>query len=129
MLDTLQAGLQIQTPDDEVRGTLQIAVPSDLGRNLLLNVFRAFRQRHPALRCAFSFPTIGPTCLKIRSTSRFATTTTPRLFPAGGAGKPSGAGGFSAVDCPARRAADAGGAGQHNALMYVLRGRQFDRWT
>jgi DNA-binding transcriptional LysR family regulator len=41
MLDTLQAGLQkIQTPDDEVRGTLQIAVPSDLGRNLLLNVSR-----------------------------------------------------------------------------------------
>jgi hypothetical protein len=32
MLDTLQAGLQkIQTPDDEVRGTLQIAVPSGLG--------------------------------------------------------------------------------------------------
>jgi len=40
MLDTLHAGLQkISTPDDEVRGTLQIAVPSDLGRNLLLRVF------------------------------------------------------------------------------------------
>ena len=39
MLDTLEAGLQkIQTPDDEVRGMLQIAVPSDLGRNLLLTL-------------------------------------------------------------------------------------------
>ena len=51
MLDTLQSGLQkIHTSDDEVGGTLQIAVPSDLGRNLLLNVFREFRERHPALR-------------------------------------------------------------------------------
>lgn len=56
MLDTLHAGLQkIQVPDDEVRGTLQIAVPSDLGRNLLLNVFRAFRQRHPALKLRILF--------------------------------------------------------------------------
>ncbi|EML2223688.1 LysR family transcriptional regulator [Klebsiella aerogenes] len=56
MLDTLQAGLQkIQTPGDEVRGTLQIAVPSDLGRNLLLKVFCAFRERHPALRLRLHF--------------------------------------------------------------------------
>ena len=56
MLDTLHAGLQkIRTPDDEVRGTLQIAVPSDLGRNLLLRVFRGFRQRHPALRLRILF--------------------------------------------------------------------------
>ncbi|MBD5700553.1 LysR family transcriptional regulator, partial [Citrobacter freundii] len=39
MLDVMHAGLQkIQTPEDEVSGTLQIAVPSDLGRNLLLPV-------------------------------------------------------------------------------------------
>ncbi|MBN0787637.1 LysR family transcriptional regulator, partial [Pseudomonas aeruginosa] len=56
MLDTLEAGLQkIQTPDDEVRGMLQIAVPSDLGRNLLLTLFRDFRQRHPALRLRLLF--------------------------------------------------------------------------
>lgn len=56
MLDTLHHGLQkIHTPDDEVRGTLQIAVPSDLGRNLLLNVFREFRERHPALRLRILF--------------------------------------------------------------------------
>ena len=56
MLDTLQNGLQqIHAPDDEVRGTLQIAVPSDLGRNLLLDVFRRFRERHPALRLRILF--------------------------------------------------------------------------
>ncbi len=48
MLDTLQAGLQkIQAPGDEVRGTLQIAVPSDLGRNLLLKVFLRFSRTSP----------------------------------------------------------------------------------
>ena len=57
MLDTLEAGLQkIQTPDDEVRGMLQIAVPSDLGRNLLLTLFRDFRQRHRRCACGCSFP-------------------------------------------------------------------------
>lgn len=40
MIDTLHAGLQIHTPDDEVRGTLQIARPSDLGRNLFARVSR-----------------------------------------------------------------------------------------
>lgn len=56
MLETLQAGLQkIQAPEDEVRGTLQIAVPSDLGRNLLLSVFQDFRRRHPALRLRILF--------------------------------------------------------------------------
>ena len=56
MLERLQAGLQkIQAPEDEVRGTLQIAVPSDLGRNLLLSVFQAFRRRHPALRLRILF--------------------------------------------------------------------------
>lgn len=56
MLETLHAGLQkIQAPEDEVRGTLQIAVPSDLGRNLLLGVFQAFARRHPALRLRLLF--------------------------------------------------------------------------
>jgi len=56
MLDTMRAGLQqIQAPDDEIRGTLQIAVPSDLGRNLLLSVFRQVCQQHPALRLRLFF--------------------------------------------------------------------------
>lgn len=56
MLETLAAGLQkIQAREDEVRGTLQIAVPSDLGRNLLLPVFQDFLHRHPALRLRILF--------------------------------------------------------------------------
>ncbi|MGU3415527.1 LysR family transcriptional regulator [Enterobacteriaceae bacterium C34A] len=56
MLDTLQAGMQqLQVAEDEIRGTLQIAVPSDLGRNLLLPVFQDFRRRHPALRLRILF--------------------------------------------------------------------------
>lgn len=56
MLDVMHAGLQkIQTPEDEVSGTLQIAVPSDLGRNLLLPVFQSFRRRYPALRLRIFF--------------------------------------------------------------------------
>ncbi len=56
MLEVMHAGLQkIQTPEDEISGTLQIAVPSDLGRNLLLPVFQSFRRRHPALRLRVFF--------------------------------------------------------------------------
>ena len=56
MLDVMSTGLQkIRAPADEIAGTLQIAVPSDLGRNLLLPVFQAFRRRHPALRLRIFF--------------------------------------------------------------------------
>lgn len=55
-LQTLEAGFeQIQPARDEVRGVLQIAVPSDLGRNLLLAVFQAFRREHPALQLKILF--------------------------------------------------------------------------
>jgi len=56
MLDAMYAGMQkIQTPEEEISGTLQIAVPSDLGRNLLLPVFQAFDERYPALRLRIFF--------------------------------------------------------------------------
>ena len=56
MLDTMRDGLQkIQAPEDEISGTLQVAVPSDLGRTLLLPVFRSFRHRYPALRLRVFF--------------------------------------------------------------------------
>ncbi len=56
MLDAMYAGMQkLQTPEEEISGTLQIAVPSDLGRNLLLPVFQAFDERYPALRLRIFF--------------------------------------------------------------------------
>ena len=73
MLDVMHAGLQkIQTPEDEVSGTLQIAVPSDLGRNLLLPVFQSFRRRYPALRLRIFFSDQVTDVLKTPSMLRFA---------------------------------------------------------
>jgi len=56
ILQTLHSGYeQLQPEGDEVSGTLQVAVPSDLGRHLLLDVFQSFRQRYPALRLKILF--------------------------------------------------------------------------
>lgn len=50
MLETLQAGSeQIRRTDTELSGTLQIAAPSDLGRNSVMRWLREFRAQHPAL--------------------------------------------------------------------------------
>lgn len=50
VLQTVEAGYQQLIPlNNEISGLLQISVPSDLGWHLLLEVFRPFRQRHPAL--------------------------------------------------------------------------------
>lgn len=133
MLDTLHAGLQkIQVPDDEVRGTLQIAVPSDLGRNLLLNVFRAFRQRHPALKLRILFSDHrtdlfkDPVDVAFRygdndDASFISLPVAPenrRVLVA----SPQWIARHGEPQTPEALA-------QHPALLYVLRGRQFDRWT
>ncbi len=133
MLDTLEAGLQkIQTPDDEVRGMLQIAVPSDLGRNLLLPLFRDFRQRHPALRLrrlfsdqltdVFKDPVDGAfrygnnddasfISLPVAPENRRVLVASPEWIARHG--EPQTLEELS----------------QHNALIYILRGRPFDRWS
>ncbi|HBS2917853.1 TPA: LysR family transcriptional regulator [Klebsiella pneumoniae] len=133
MLDTLEAGLQkIQTPDDEVRGMLQIAVPSDLGRNLLLTLFRDFRQRHPALRLRLLFSDQLTDVFK---------------DPVDVAFRYSNNDDASFISLPVapenRRVLVASPEwiarhgepqtleelSQHNALIYILRGRPFDRWS
>ncbi|OVU35917.1 LysR family transcriptional regulator [Klebsiella pneumoniae] len=133
MLDTLEAGLQkIQTPDDEVRGMLQIAVPSDLGRNLLLTLFRDFRQRHPALRLRLLFSDqltdvfkdpvdvafrygnnddASFISLPVAPENRRVLVASPEWFARHG--EPQTLEELS----------------QHNALIYILRGRPFDRWS
>lgn len=133
MLDTLEAGLQkIQTPDDEVRGMLQIAVPSDLGRNLLLTLFRDFRQRHPALRLRLLFSDqltdvfkdpvdvafrygnnddASFISLPVAPENRRVLVASPEWIARHG--EPQTLEEFS----------------QHNALIYILRGRPFDRWS
>ncbi|MCS2168363.1 LysR family transcriptional regulator [Scandinavium manionii] len=133
MLDTLHAGLQqIQAPEDEVRGTLQIAVPSDLGRNLLLSVFQAFRQRHPALRLRILFSDSLTDVFKdpvdvafrygnnedasfislpVASENRRVLVASPEWI--------------ARNDVPKTPEE----LRQHDVLTYILRGRVYDRWT
>ncbi|ELQ6151589.1 LysR family transcriptional regulator [Cronobacter turicensis] len=48
MLNILQAGAErLQGGDNEIQGELKIAVPSDIGRNVLLPVITAFCEKHP----------------------------------------------------------------------------------
>lgn len=133
MLDALQKGLdKIRVPDDEIQGTLQISVPSDLGRNLLLSVFQDFRRRHPALRLrvlfsdqladvfkdpvdvAFRYGSNDDAsfiALPVAPENRRVLVASPEWIAANGEPKTP---------------EDVAG---HNALTYVLRGRLFDRWT
>lgn len=133
MLDTLEAGLQkIQTPDDEVRGMLQIAVPSDLGRNLLLTLFRDFRQRHPALR------------LRLLFSDQLTDVFKDPVDVAFRYGSNDDASFISLPVAPENRRVLVASPewiarhgepqtleelSQHNALIYILRGRPFDRWS
>ncbi|MBZ2028950.1 LysR family transcriptional regulator [Klebsiella pneumoniae] len=133
MLDTLEAGLQkIQTPDDEVRGMLQIAVPSDLGRNLLLTLFRDFRQRHPALR------------LRLLFSDQLTDVFKDPVDVAFRYGNNDDASFISLLVAPENRRVLVASPewiarhgepqtleelSQHNALIYILRGRPFDRWS
>lgn len=133
MLDILEAGLQkIQTPDDEVRGMLQIAVPSDLGRNLLLTLFRDFRQRHPALR------------LRLLFSDQLTDVFKDPVDVAFRYGNNDDASFISLPVAPEKRRVLVASPewiarhgepqtleelSQHNALIYILRGRPFDRWS
>ncbi|HDE2091663.1 LysR family transcriptional regulator [Klebsiella pneumoniae] len=133
MLDTLEAGLQkIQTPDDEVRGMLQIAVPSDLGRNLLLTLFRDFRQRHPALR------------LRLLFSDQLTDVFKDPVDVAFRYGNNDDASFISLPVAPENRRVLVASPewiarhgepqtleelSQHNALIYILHGRPFDRWS
>lgn len=133
MLDTLEAGLQkIQTPDDEVRGMLQIAVPSDLGRNLLLTLFSDFRQRHPALR------------LRLLFSDQLTDVFKDPVDVAFRYGNNDDASFISLPVAPENRRVLVASPewiarhgepqtleelSQHNALIYILRGRPFDRWS
>jgi len=55
MLAILQAGAeQLQGGEDEMQGELRIAVPSDIGRNVVLPVITAFCEKHPKLSLRIS---------------------------------------------------------------------------
>ena len=50
VLDTLRDGREkLRRESAELQGTLQVAMPSDLGRNVMLQWLTEFRRQHPAL--------------------------------------------------------------------------------
>lgn len=54
-LDTMdEAERAVQAGRDMVRGALRISAPSDLGRNLLLDLIDAFSRRHPEVKLALT---------------------------------------------------------------------------
>jgi DNA-binding transcriptional LysR family regulator len=54
-LETMEeAERAIQSGADQVRGTLRISAPSDLGRNLLLGMLDGFMRRYPEIRIALT---------------------------------------------------------------------------
>ncbi|MEL4014767.1 LysR family transcriptional regulator [Dryocola clanedunensis] len=132
-LQALEAGMeQIQPSNDEVRGVLQIAVPSDLGRNIMLTVFQEFRRRHPALQLKILFSDQiadvfkDPVDIAFRygindDASFIALPLAPnnrRVIVA----SPDYIERFGEPKTIAELA-------HHNALTYLLKGRVFDKWT
>lgn len=132
-LQALEAGYeQIRPASDEVRGVLQIAVPSDLGRNLLLSIFQKFRAQHPALQLRVLFSDqvtdvfkdpvdvafrygvnddASYVALPLAPNNRRILVASPAYIERHGEPKTLAE------------------LAQHNALTYVLRGRLFDKWT
>ena len=113
-------------------GKLQIAVPSDLGRNLLLTLFRDFRQRHPALR------------LRLLFSDQLTDVFKDPVDVAFRYGNNDDASFISLPVAPENRRVLVASPewiarhgepqtleelSQHNALIYILRGRPFDRWS
>lgn len=133
ILHTLEAGIeQIQPSSDEVRGLLQIAVPSDLGRNMLLDVFQAFRRNHPALN------------LKILFSDQVTDVFKDPVDLAFRYGNNDDASYISLPVAPENRRVVVASPdylarygepktisdlAQHNALTFVLRGRVYNNWT
>jgi DNA-binding transcriptional LysR family regulator len=132
-LQTLKVGYEkIQPNRNEVRGTLQIAVPSDLGRNMLLNVFQTFRYNHPGLSLklffsdqvtdVFKYPVdvafrygnnddASFISLPIASENRRVVVASPAYLERYGEPKTINE------------------LAEHNSLFYMLHGRAYDNWT
>lgn len=131
-LDALREGQeQAHQERAEVRGVLQVAVSSDLGRNVLLPALTAFRRAHPALQLrlflsdqvsdVFRDPVdvalryghiddASVVALPLAPDNRRVAVAAPDYLAR--RGRP---------DTPAALAG-------HDALLYLRRGRVFDRW-
>ena len=132
VLQTLEAGYrQIKPAGDEISGLLQIAVPSDLGRHLLLEVFHLFRQQHPALQLKILFSDQVSDVFKdpVDIAFRYGNT-----HDASYVALPLAASNRRVLVASADYLSRAGTPQtpdqlkQHNALTYTLHGRTYDNW-
>jgi DNA-binding transcriptional LysR family regulator len=133
VLQMLETGIeQIQPQADEIRGVLQIAVPSDIGRNMLLEEFQRFQHEHPALR------------LRILFSDGIADVFKDPVDLAFRYGHNDDASYISLPVSPKNRRVLVAAPSylercgepqtlselmQHNALTYTLRGRVYDKWS
>lgn len=133
VLETLEAGLQQLKPaGDEISGLLQIAVPSDLGRHLLLEVFHRFRQQHPALQLRILFSDQVSDVFKdpVDIAFRYGNT-----HDASYVALPLAATNRRVLVASADYLLREGTPQtpeqlkQHNALTYTLQGRTYDNWS
>ncbi|KQN53395.1 LysR family transcriptional regulator [Serratia sp. Leaf51] len=132
-LQALKTGCQqIQHAKDEVRGVLQIAVPSDLGRNVLLDIFQDFRRQHPALllRILFSDQITDVFKDPVDIAFRYGNNDDASFIALPLA--PNNRRVIVAAPSYLERHTEPkviSDLAHHNALTFVLRGRLFDKWT
>lgn len=133
VLQTLAEGYQqLKPPGDDMRGLLQIAVPSDLGRHLLLDVFHQFRQQHPGLQLKILFSDQVSDVFKdpVDIAFRYGNT-----LDASYVALPVAANNRRVLVASADYLSRYGepttpeDLSRHNALTYVLHGRTYDHWT
>ncbi|MBS0847057.1 LysR family transcriptional regulator [Citrobacter sp. JGM124] len=133
VLQTLETGYQQLKPSGgEIRGSLQIAVPSDLGRHLLLDVFQSFRQSHPALQLKLQFSDQVSDIFKdpVDIAFRYG-----NPEDASYVALPVAAENRRVLVASARYLSRFGtpmsldDLTQHAVLIYALHGRAYDRWT
>lgn len=131
VLQTLRAGKESLHPPAGLFGMLQIAAPSDLGRNLLLPWINEFHHTYPQLnlRLFFSdqvtdvfkdpvdvafrygiFDDASFVALPVAPDNRRVLVASPDYLRRHG------------------RPADLSGLARHNCLTFVLRGRVYDKW-
>lgn len=132
-LHALETGYQqIQPTQDGVRGVLQIAVPSDLGRNVLLDIFQDFRRQHPGLMLKILFSDQITDVFKdpVDIAFRYGNNDDASFVALPLA--PNNRRVIVAAPAYLERHGEPNvisDLAHHNALTFVLRGRLFDKWT
>lgn len=132
VLRTLKLGHeQLQQGEQELQGTVQIAAPSDLGRNVILPWLTAFRREHPRvnLRLQLSDQVTDVFRDPVDVALRYGGSDDASYIamPLAAANRAVLVASPDYIDShpPLLSPAD---IPQHNGLLYMIRGRLFDQW-